>query len=970
MVDKQYFRQVNDAALGQFDSVMGWLGLSEGKRSGGEWLARNPKRNDTSAGSFSINTATGAWSDFALSGVNGLDLVSLTKYVLDYDNQVKAADALADLLGLMPREGRSGPQNRATTNGRASGGVSVSTQQNKRASDGPQKPEPPKDTSVCPVPDDAPAPWEKHMSRGKPSVRYAYRAADGRVNFYHDRYEATKDGERKQFCPLSLWKSQDGKYRWQWKAPAEPRPIYGLDLLAARPDAACLVVEGEKARDAAELLVPDAVVVCWQGGAQAVAKADWTALAGRDVVLWPDADIPGVDCMNKLAVLAQAAGASSVHKICLARLALDPVTDDAGNCRLEAGAPLAQGDDAADLIARGWQPGHMAILWPRTLADDNGILFETMAADMKSGAQQGEPPVEKPPVIDGLPKRFVLNRDGLHTLSNNGDPLWFGAPLVVLARARDNASSAWGRLIEFHNGDGIPVRDVIPETMVAGDGAELEKYLRGNGYVLSPNGRQLIRQYIIECNPAARARTAAATGWHAVTGEPPVFILPDQFYGKSDEPWMYRAAGDQPKHYAQHGTLNEWRENVAAYCAGNSRLVFAVSAAFAGPLLFITGDQSGGFHLKGNSSDGKTTALVAAASVCGPHRDFVQRWRATDNSMESLATRYSDGLLPLDDLGQSDPKTLGDTIYMLANEAGRNRMTDVAGMRRTHKWRVMFMSTGEVSLADHMALAGKKPMAGQDLRMAEIPADAGRHMGVFESIHGATDPAAFSRMVVEASGKYFGTPLRAWVDVLARGDHVQIVEQIEAARRIFAASELSEGAHGQVHRTAQRFALVGAAGELATEFGITGWKKGEAISAAQRCFRDWLQLRGGDGEYEMTMMFRQIRAFMDLHQEGRFKDLDRMTDSHAPSKLNHAGWKEDAQGTEQGVNYYVSTSVWRNEVCKGFDPVRAARLMVEKGWAVAHKESQNRMPRYQITLKNGSTPKVIFITPAFMDADI
>ena len=72
-----------------------------------------------------------------------------------------------------------------------------------------------------------------------------------------------------------------------------PRPLYGLDLLAAEPDAAVLVVEGEKAADAAAELVPDLVVVTSPFGAKAATKADWSALDGRTVVIWPDNDAAG-----------------------------------------------------------------------------------------------------------------------------------------------------------------------------------------------------------------------------------------------------------------------------------------------------------------------------------------------------------------------------------------------------------------------------------------------------------------------------------------------------------------------------------------------------------------------------------------------------------------------------------------------------------------------------------------------------
>jgi predicted P-loop ATPase len=51
-----------------------------------------------------------------------------------------------------------------------------------------------------------------------------------------------------------------------------------------------LVVEGEKCRDAAALVLPGQVVVSWCGGGKAAGKTDWSPLAGRSVLVWPDHD--------------------------------------------------------------------------------------------------------------------------------------------------------------------------------------------------------------------------------------------------------------------------------------------------------------------------------------------------------------------------------------------------------------------------------------------------------------------------------------------------------------------------------------------------------------------------------------------------------------------------------------------------------------------------------------------------------
>ena len=159
--------------------------------------------------------------------------------------------------------------------------------------------------------------------------------------------------------------------------------------------------------------------------------------------------------------------------------------------------------------------------------------------------------------------------------------------------------------------------------------------------------------------------------------------------------------------FTQRGTPEQWRDRVGALCAGNSRLAFSVACAFAGALLRPAGMESGGFHFRGDSSSGKTTALKVAASVNGG-ASYLQRWRATENALEATAAQHSDCLLILDELAQIDPKTAGECAYMLANEQGKARATRSGTPRARQVWRLLFLSAGELGLADHMAEGQKR----------------------------------------------------------------------------------------------------------------------------------------------------------------------------------------------------------------------------------------------------------------------
>ena len=101
-----------------------------------------------------------------------------------------------------------------------------------------------------------------------------------------------------------------------------------------------LIVEGEKAADAATALFPKHIVISWPGGANAVAKADWSLLKNRKVVLIPDNDDAGRQAMERIAAYLYENGAEQVKGI-----EVDTQPD---------GTETPKGWDLAD--ATGWTP--------------------------------------------------------------------------------------------------------------------------------------------------------------------------------------------------------------------------------------------------------------------------------------------------------------------------------------------------------------------------------------------------------------------------------------------------------------------------------------------------------------------------------------------------------------------------------------------------------------------------------------
>ena len=536
---------------------------------------------------------------------------------------------------------------------------------------------------------------------------------------------------------------------------------------------------------------------------------------------------------------------------------------------------------------------------------------------------------------------------------------------------RDPKGGGWGLLVEFSDPDKVLHQVIVPAALFRGDGAEVAGMLLAEGLRIAPRGRPPLLEFLQTADVEKRARVTPRTGWHDAGAAGAVFVLPNQVIGPPGEKWIFDAGEGAAHTFAMRDSLYQWQQEVASLCSGNSRLLFAVSVCFGGPLLYLVGAESGGFHFRSNSSDGKTTCLKVAASVCGG-ADFMERWRATDNGLEGLASAHCDAPLLLDELAQMDPRAAGEVSYMLANGSGKSRGGRTGGVRERASWRLLFLSSGEVGLSEHMGEIGKTPRAGQELRLAEIPADAGAGFGAFECLHDFLTGSEFSKALERAARRHYGTAFHAFVSELAANQEA-VPDLVRDAQRKFEAHCLNDAAHGQARRVAGRFALVGAAGELATKWGITGWQPGEAMQAARTCFDAWLSRRGGQGNQEEKAMLRQVREFIRRKGESAFTDWDRPandTEKHAPGKPDRAGYRRgchDAEGND-AQEYFLFNEAWRGVVCKGHDAAAVGRLLVAKGYC--RKGSETDRPwLVRESLPTEGRARVVHILPALFDSD-
>jgi putative DNA primase/helicase len=939
------FAQVKDAALRAIDSVLShWLPAGKRVDGGKEYTAPNPTRADKRAGSLKVNLAKGAWSDFA-TGAKGGDLIDLVRY-LDGGTDVEACNKLADFLNVTA----------------TSSAAPISTSKAKAADW----------VAVLPIPADAmqsiPA---KHYKHGKPSKLWIYKDAAAQPLFVLYRFDLGPDADgkrRKVFAPLTWCASTaDGTLQWRWQGLIEARPLLRLDQLAQRNSAPVVVCEGEKSADATAELLPDHVATCWPNGSNAWQKADFAPLTGRDVLLWPDNDAPGLTCMLALAEHLRQHGAASVRMVAMACFSQQPCLTD-GQATLASGGDWAAGDDAADALAKGWTPAHLAELVrsgelfapapagipASTSGTSNDPAKPTADKSPAKPASSRKAPAKPKPKTDTLPGGFRVTADGVFYAGDDGEARPVCSYLMILARTRDDTGRNWGLLVEFDDPDGSKKRWNIPARSMAGDfgkevlGPLVDMGLRLAGSRSGRNTRNDLQSYLQGFDSAERARLVTRLGWHG-----DAYLLPDQQIGETSEHLHFYEAGTPLPPIGQAGTLEQWQQQIGALCVDNHRVAFAVCIAFAGPLLHLLGQGSGGFHFYGASSTGKSTTGRVACSVYGPPA-FERSWRSTDNALESIAAAHSDGLLVLDEISQCDPRIIGETIYMLGNGQGKSRANDrgQAG-RQAQEWRVLFLSSGEHTLAQHMAEAHKELKAGMEVRMLAIAADTGKGHGVFDSLHGFASGAALSDALQARVGKFYGSPLVAFLQALCEPYKLRgYVAILRTTLEGFAAKALPATASGQAHRAVTRFALAAAAGELATALGVTGWPDGTATAAARACFKAWLAERGGAGNLEGDAIVDRLRLVIERDGESRFTRWDAIaakTDEHGPRTVNRLGFRRTMQhglGDDlyTTVTYYFLPGAWRDDVFRGLNIRDVNKTLITRGILTPHTDGKSSQP--------------------------
>ena len=257
-------------------------------------------------------------------------------------------------------------------------------------------------------------------------------------------------------------------------------------------------------------------------------------------------------------------------------------------------------------------------------------------------------------------------------------------------------------------------------------------------------------------------------------------------------------------------------------------------------------------------------------------------------------------------------------------------------------WRSILLSNGEVPVGTKIAEeGGRRAYAGQQVRILDIPADLGDGVGIFDADGLDGTAGDLADRIKDAANRWYGVAGLAFLGRLLEEGPDDVGGLVNEMIDAFAQANVPAGADGQVRRAARMLGLIGAAGELATTWGILPWREGAALEASAKALKDWIGQRGGFGAAEERDGIEQVRAFLAGYGESRFDPID---DPDVRPANARAGWR---RGSGEAREWLILPSVWRDEICRGRDGNLIARALEQRG--MLRRDSEGKYQRSERT---------------------
>jgi putative DNA primase/helicase len=481
-----------------------------------------------------------------------------------------------------------------------------------------------------------------------------------------------------------------------------------------------------------------------------------------------------------------------------------------------------------------------------------------------------------------LPPQYTLYPKGIARKSHNGMEVTpFCSPFRVQGLVKNPKTKLWARVIELIDPADDLATATIPEGILTGKPREAIARLSDCGLRVFDEDEirtilQLIRNW--EVPDDAKLQLIDRVGW---VPEKDAFALPTgRVLSRPGVKSKYSYGG--PSEAKEIGDLDLWRDQTASLSLGNPNLIFAISLGFSSALMPFTEQNTVIFHFFGKTSTGKTRVLRAGLSVWPSINKKEKTWNGTANGLEAEIAESHSILMGLDELRADATPDLPLVIYQFANGSEKGRAKKEGGSQGRKSWNTAVISTGEYSFQEIVRKLGALPTGGQQVRMFDIPAEG--TYGVFDCLHGSVTSEEFVNRLDRAIKKSHGPAGTAFAERLVSlcEDDLEDMLAVKTRPYISALQQhlgvvVGDPESAALLRVIKSFALVATAGELATEWGITGWAPGTASEAVGTIAQMWMDNRNRAPVEETTDIdtlrnyisenIARFIKFSDIHTE-------------------------------------------------------------------------------------------------------
>lgn len=278
------------------------------------------------------------------------------------------------------------------------------------------------------------------------------------------------------------------------------------------------------------------------------------------------------------------------------------------------------------------------------------------------------------------------------------------------------------------------------------------------------------------------------------------------------------------------GSLKAWQKYVAVRVTASPRLLTLAAAAFAAPLVHVTGEANFGINLFGLSASDSDIAATLVGSILGAHpHEAIVDWWVSPSALVDRAQSVCDLLF----FAGGAPSGVASTADKVQRERLRRLRTGSGSQLNKVAWRGLFVTLLPHSHARYGFCLDDE--AGRNTCIEIPPATAASTLldSDSDSSHAASALGKL-RKLARAAARHRGTPMRRFVRYLVK-NRDGLAVKIRLLRRHFVQDVEGHAFVNDPGDTLSCYSLLFAGAAIAIEAGILPWSSPQAADALKHC---------------------------------------------------------------------------------------------------------------------------------------